>query len=1107
VVHICKIKFIFKNLIYYPVFGDTSVAFAEQNTKTRYRQYIDSISYAFLDAYYSFCTSSPTETFTGTYANNEYHYTLYYYDRAGNLVKTVPPEGVNPLTNAQLPAVKAYRDAITNNDPNPPAPVLPAHTLATEYHYTSFNQIKYQNTPDGGSSNFWYDALGRLAASQNAKQAVPEYIIGGPPDPLKRYSYTVYDGLGRITEVCETHSLTNPTDAEINDQLWPGNFGSYNHQITKTYYDNEIPGIGLGQQNLRSWVASITYTHNKLATDYDYGSHYSYDIHGNVDKLVQEDKSLAGVPGNADMKTIEYEYDLISGNVNLVKYQEGYTDQFYHKYFYDEDNRLKWVRTSTDGIIWDEDANYFYYLHGPLSRIEIGDNKIQGIDYAYTIHGWIKGINSNIMDMQRDIGQDAYQLQGSGKNGAFGRDAFSYSLSYYAGDYSPINQIPSISYFLSDMTGSEFGNTDNDLFNGNIHRMVTNFMDNNEMVENPSGNQVYLQGTKYKYDQLNRLKEMKVHTGVDMQYNQWTQFSERTIYETHLSYDANGNIAALTRNDGNGAPMDNFDYKYDKDNNGTGSTLISNKLYHIIETVNGSAPANDIEPFPGVYNGNSGSINSANNYGYDDNGNLIRDNAEEIETIEWTVYGKIKKISRTAVSTKPDIEFAYGPDGNRIKKKVIFKNGDPDEFIYYTRDAQGNVMATYTIYEQSPNNWKQQLKEQHIYGSSRLGYRQAIIDVDVLASTNDYRRELGYKRYELSNHLGNVISVISDEKIAYDNGSGSVANYSPNVVSATDFYPFGMQMPGRSFSSGSYRYGFNGKESDDEVSGTGNQYDYGFRIYNPRIGKFLSVDPLTGTFAMLTPYQFASNTPIMAIDLDGLESSISIHEIWIKGNKIIYEDQVNKSGFDSEKGPWGMGPGELRVLKTYDVSQDELGVIVINYSLTYSYFEYNDQGEFVEKYYGNYDKTEINFPEEFKNEDKEKWWNKRFKDSDKGGGIEWSQVEFGSEYEYESTAKNIESGGDITITSGGGNEKKYNTNSKYSDPRTEQINYELKKFKKGEEGFIIIDNNVYSRDTRQGFESIKYKLIIKTPDTGQVDPSGKLRSITDHNNLVKKIKK
>jgi len=81
-----------------------------------------------------------------------------------------------------------------------------------------------------------------------------------------------------------------------------------------------------------------------------------------------------------------------------------------------------------------------------------------------------------------------------------------------------------------------------------------------------------------------------------------------------------------------------------------------------------------------------------------------------------------------------------------------------------------------------------------------------------------------------------------------------------------------MQMPNRGYTaSQSFRYGFNGKENDNEVKGTGNELDYGMRIYDPRIMKFLSIDPLTKKYPELTPYQFASNTPIMAVDLDGKE--------------------------------------------------------------------------------------------------------------------------------------------------------------------------------------------------------------------------------------------
>lgn len=83
-----------------------------------------------------------------------------------------------------------------------------------------------------------------------------------------------------------------------------------------------------------------------------------------------------------------------------------------------------------------------------------------------------------------------------------------------------------------------------------------------------------------------------------------------------------------------------------------------------------------------------------------------------------------------------------------------------------------------------------------------------------------------------------------------------------------------MLVPNRHSDSNSYRYGFNGKENDNEVMGEGNWQDYGARMYNPRIGRFFSVDPKTKLYPMLSTYQFASNTPIQAVDLDGKEAFI-----------------------------------------------------------------------------------------------------------------------------------------------------------------------------------------------------------------------------------------
>jgi len=91
-------------------------------------------------------------------------------------------------------------------------------------------------------------------------------------------------------------------------------------------------------------------------------------------------------------------------------------------------------------------------------------------------------------------------------------------------------------------------------------------------------------------------------------------------------------------------------------------------------------------------------------------------------------------------------------------------------------------------------------------------------------------------------------------------------------------------MPGRSYTSGntSYRFGFNGKELDKEVI----QYDYGFRIYDARLGRFKSVDPLREKYPWNSTYAFAENDVIRSIDLDGLEKKVVIH--WI--------DKVNDDG-------------------------------------------------------------------------------------------------------------------------------------------------------------------------------------------------------------------
>jgi RHS repeat-associated protein len=100
--------------------------------------------------------------------------------------------------------------------------------------------------------------------------------------------------------------------------------------------------------------------------------------------------------------------------------------------------------------------------------------------------------------------------------------------------------------------------------------------------------------------------------------------------------------------------------------------------------------------------------------------------------------------------------------------------------------------------------------------------------------------------------------------------------FEPDVLTATDYYPFGMEMPGRKYNPQGYRYGFNGKENDRSGEwGLGLVQDYGARIYSPGLGRWLSTDPLEAKYPMYSPYVGMGDNPMVFIDADGKEIIIA----------------------------------------------------------------------------------------------------------------------------------------------------------------------------------------------------------------------------------------
>ncbi|MBL0048943.1 MAG: hypothetical protein IPP32_12700 [Bacteroidetes bacterium] len=859
------------------------------------------------------------------------------------------------------------------------------------------------------SSRFWYDRLGRMVLSQNTKQY---------SENKKYYSYTLYDELGRISEVGELHAQNAQTNNNfpirkifgdiVDDAFNPAVINKTKFEewiqlvdkveVTHTFYDKAIYTLPINQENLRSRVSSVIFekVYDPEHQNYASASHYSYDIHGNVKTLLQENKE---VPVEMQkFKKTEYKYDLISGKVNEVDYQRNYSDQFYHKYDYDADNRLTEVKTSRDKTFWSRDAKYFYYKHGPLARVELGENKVQGIDYAYTLQGWIKGVNSNQLLPYNDLGHDGIYnspLDEHPQNRYVAADVFGYTLGYFEGDYHSIDRTMreqdtyfelytrnnAIPYHVSNLLDAR-----HNLYNGNISHMVTSLM---EPVQFLTGNREpynipkYILGSAYNYDQLNRLIKTNSFSNQNGLFWEFSNnnglTSNGSMYSNIFSYDANGNILTQSRNDETGTTFDDLEYGYNKD---ASTNLLQNRLYHIKENI---LPYKRVDDIDGTGIFKTDHINDQTPYKYDELGNLRFDEEEEIENIEWTVSGKIKQIIRPQGSTKHNLSFDYDPSGNRIAKHESDSYNNFIQSTYYTRDAQGNIMATYANKLNTVTETESfKLLEHDIYGSSRLGTditpielignatpfgdyspeELEAITLETESSTYSNSNTLGLKQYECTNHLGNVLATITDYKIPLSFSDGDFVDYNEaKLITASDYYPFGAPMPARTFhelkpgniaikidrpllssenlyihtaggsgtievsggyptvetyveeivnyfiannipytrdgntifvdnwyngidnwidaspkfgflnvsnaEGGGYRFGFNGMEKDDEVKGGGNSYTTLHRIYDPRLGRWFSVDPEVDEYPDESPYAAMENNPISETDPDG----------------------------------------------------------------------------------------------------------------------------------------------------------------------------------------------------------------------------------------------
>ena len=333
----------------------------------------------------------------------------------------------------------------------------------------------------------------------------------------------------------------------------------------------------------------------------------------------------------------------------------------------------------------------------------------------------------------------------------------------------------------------------------------------------------------YRYDGLNRLISANYIKGANEVVNAFN--------EDIKGYDKNGNINGIIRTgnqDLSSSPIwiDDLTYSYKAN---------SNKLLSVT----------DSKIIVGFNDGNK----TGDDYAYDVNGNLTIDKNKGITKI---TYNFLNLPTEVLWNASKKINYTYDASGVKLRKIVT------DGTTITTTDYLGSFQYQNNVLQFFP---------------TAEGY------VNVTNGT-----AFNYV-YNYTDHLGNV-------RLSYQkNTDGTV-----KVIDENNYYPFGLKhnrcgngqlcLAEGSVSldivgSNSYKYKYQGQELQDELGL--NWYSYKYRNYDPTIGRFFNVDPLSEDYEWQSVYSFSSNQPIHAAELEGLESANDL-------NKRLAIETVKKDG-------------------------------------------------------------------------------------------------------------------------------------------------------------------------------------------------------------------
>ncbi|MEL6864455.1 MAG: polymorphic toxin-type HINT domain-containing protein, partial [Bacteroidota bacterium] len=692
------------------------------------------------------------------------------------------------------------------NDPIP-------HTMKETVVYDDLYRIVAMDDPDRGLTEFMYDEENKLRFSQDARQAT-----------LGHFSYISYDARGRVSETGEYRgtnyyfpsTLRPPSPSgsatsifSIRNQL--DGLPSSNRADESYFTYDEIASNFPGSVN-NSYESKFVEGRVSMSKNDDHTTWYKYDHKGQLVAAVQEYPEIG-------LKTMDYVYDCF-GRLTKSIYQNGNpAERFEHLYSYDNNGDVRTIETKRNTSDFPKlHAAYDFYKLGQLKRTELGES-LQGIDYTYTIDGVLKAINHPGLN-GFDPGKDGY----SGVHAGFAKDVFGMTLDYHSADYV--------------RRGTFFNYGRDEGANESKDGRIKSIRWNTRNAIQAAGSQQHmfsyqydwkqqLTGATYGFYTPNGTTNNTSGNGAfgSPAHGSFSPNGSSAYRVQNISYDANGNILSLHRKNDSGEDLDNMSYIYEHPDflaQSSAYTTPTNKLRYVVDAA-GFLDQGDVQN------------QQINNYRYNANGEIEKDQEKDISLV-YNSFGKLDEI-RNYAGNRLVMSFVYDEMGDRISKTTYDATGAAEKSTTYVREPGGMVVATY--------------EKDYALSSPSLILNEYLLDGGQLGifypGGNQYV-------YHLTDHLGNVRSTISRDKDA----SGEA-----EILSFADYYPYGMVMPGHEqASSPRYRLGYQGQELDAKVG----LYAFQLRMYDPRLGKWLSPDPYDQHWS---PYLAMSNNPISFIDPDG----------------------------------------------------------------------------------------------------------------------------------------------------------------------------------------------------------------------------------------------